>query len=278
MRAERLSREEEAKLVERWKKHADRAARDRIILAHHDLVLSWVRRVSRGNQFIQEDLVQEGFIALSHALDRFDPENGARFTTYSGWWVRARLQDVVRQERFLVKGPSSVETKRIRTWYTRVRSRIEQSAFRDGDFVDESVILRRTAEALDIPLERLEAEIGRNEFAAVSISEPEDDENAPSAPVLSEEGTTETALLDVERRDILSGLVKSGLSKLKDREADVIRRRYLAETRETLRSISADYGLSHERVRQIEVKALEKLLKAVRETSDLEVSDLLDAS
>ena len=257
MKAPILEREHELDLARRWRDRGDSAALHELIEAYARFVvrIAWG---FRGYGLPVGDLVQEGNIGLMEAAARFDPERNARFSTYASWWIVAAIQDYILRHSSMVRVATTPTQRRL--FFNLRRARAQHSTGPDGTLTDED----RTAVA-----EALRVTAGDVERMEVHLSGPDSSLNAS----IGLDGSGE------EQQDWLADLrptpdevVEAGhdtsvrsrwlaraLDSLAPREKRIIVDRFLNEDRATLAEIGSDLGVSKERVRQIEAKALDKL-------------------
>lgn len=260
-----LDAETEAYLVDRWCRHRDQAAADRLVRSYHRLVLKIARRY-RGFDVPLPDLVAEGYVGLLKALDRFDPSRGFRLSTYAVWWIRSAITDAVFHGS-LVKSASGESGRRL--FFNLHRAKIKVGAPAHGDLSPEAA----GAIARDLHVD--EAEVMRmNQWLSsrdVSI-------NAKMDKTVNSSRELEDVLVDptqdheaqVIRRDEQQKqrvLVNQALESLSERERHVVRERWLREEPSTLADLGEHFGITRERVRQIELTALDKLRKRAREAA-----------
>lgn len=266
MSAPYLERDEEQALAFAWRKDHDQEARNRIAMAHMRLVISLAARFRNfGLPF--NDLLQEGYIGLLEAAARFEPEREVRFSTYATWWIRASIQDYVLRNWSIVRGGTSSAQKALFFNLRRLRARIARG---DAHLTSESVY-REIATALKVSPADVRNMDARLAASDVSLQAPVSggEENGAShidflasdAPLPDEEVTE---MIDGERR---RQWLHRALERLNEREMKIIRARRLADSSSTLEELGADLGISKERVRQIENRAMEKLRIALCEAS-----------
>jgi len=258
MSAPYLERAEEQALAYAWKDNKDQEARNRIAMAHMRLVISMAGKF-RNFGLPLSDLVQEGYIGLLEAAARFEPERQVRFSTYASWWIRASIQDYVLRNWSIVRGGTSSAQKALFFNLRRLRARLARGdAYLTSEAMHQEIaaaigvstadvrIMDARLSASDIslqaPISSTESE-GANRLDFLTSDEPLPDEQA--------EGS-----IDGERRHCW---LQSALGQLNEREMKIIRARRLAENGATLEELGAMLGISKERVRQIENRALEKL-------------------
>jgi RNA polymerase sigma-32 factor len=258
MAAPLLSVEEEGRLARLWRDERDEDALHGLISAHIRLVVAKAARF-RGYGLPPSDLVQEGNVGLMQAAMRFDPERGVRFSTYAAWWIRAAIQDYVLRNWSIVRTGSTAVQKTLFFSLRRLRAQI------GDENTAESEICSRIAESLGAPLREVEAMSSR-------LSGPDRSLNAPVAAdtesalqdLLADEGPTPDDEV-LERHDGARRvkLVADALGALDPRERMIIENRRLGDEPLTLEALGTVLGVSKERVRQIEAKAMDKMRKTV---------------
>ena len=261
MSAPYLERDEEQALAHAWKDNHDQEARNRIAMAHMRLVVSMAGKF-RNFGLPLSDLVQEGYIGLLEAAARFEPERQVRFSTYASWWIRASIQDYVLRNWSIVRGGTSSAQKALFFNLRRLRARLAQG---DAHLTSEAMH-QEIAAAIGVSTADVRTMDARLSSSDVSLQ----------APIASGEGegssrleflTSDAPLPDEEAEGSIDGerrrhWLHSALGQLNEREMKIIRARRLAENGATLEELGVLLGISKERVRQIENRALEKL-KAV---------------
>jgi RNA polymerase sigma-32 factor len=253
-----LEREVERGLAVRWKDERDEVALHRLISAHMRLVIALAG-------LPMADLVQEGHVGLMEAAARFEPERDVRFSTYATWWIRASIQDYILRNWSIVRGGTSSAQKALFFNLRRLRARLMQST--DERVGDE--IHRRIATAIGVSREDVALMDARLSGPDMSLNAPVGDDGEASAervdflvdtsPLPDE---TVSDAVDSERR--LTWL-RQALTVLSERELRILHERRLAEDQATLEALGHRLGISKERVRQIENRALEKLRRALAE-------------
>lgn len=259
MQAPYLSREEERSFAVAWRDEGDRAALDRIVRAHLRLVIAMAARF-RNYGLPMSDLIQEGNIGLMQAAERFDLDREVRFSTYASWWIRAAIQEYVLKNWSIVRGGTSSSQKALFFNLRRLKAEIARRVA-DGEDLDVS---QEIAGKLNVSRADVVQMDMRLQGSDISLDATPTDSEGGDAPArltsLAADGPlpdeiTATAI-DSERRETW---LKTALSALSDRERDIVQARRLAEPSATLESLGARLGVSKERVRQIEARALEKL-------------------
>jgi RNA polymerase sigma-32 factor len=264
MNAPFLTREEEQVLAIAWASHRDVQALHKLAHAHMRLVIALAARF-RNYGLSMPDLIQEGHVGLLEAAARFEPEREVRFSTYATWWIRASIQDHILRNWSIVRGGTSSAQKALFFNLRRLRARITQAA---GSGASLDAVYSEIAVAVGV---------SKNDVAtmAARLSGPDTSLNAP----LSEQDTGGASdrmdfLVDNKPRpdqvaeeqidgDRRVRWLRQALSVLSDREIRIIRERRLQDDASTLESLGEKLGISKERVRQIENRALEKLKQAL---------------
>jgi RNA polymerase sigma-32 factor len=262
MSAPYLSREEEHDLAVRWRERADEAALHRLTSAHMRLVIAMAAKFRR-YALPAADLIQEGHIGLLEAANRFEPEREVRFSTYAAWWIRASIQDYVLRNWSIVRGGTSSNQKALFFNLRRLRARLAQ----EKSGADEQTISAEIAATLGVSIADVETMTARLSGSDSSLNAPlHDGENATGERqdnlVADQPATDETVghIIDDERRH---RWLTEALGVLDERELRIVRERRLEDTGETLETLGRRLGISKERVRQIEARALEKLRSAL---------------
>ena len=262
MNAPYLERDEEHRLAVRWKEMRDQDALHQITTAHMRLVISMASKF-RNFGLPMSDLIQEGYVGLLEAGARFEPEREVRFSTYATWWIRASMQDYILRNWSIVRGGTSSAQKALFFNLRRLRARLG----RTGEDIPRAVMYRQISEAIGVSEADVEVMDSRLSGPDTSLSAPVADDDANGASRMDflvddrplQDEVVED-FIDTERR---SAWLKNALGVLNEREMRIIRERRLADEGATLESLGNELGISKERVRQIENRALEKLRAAL---------------
>jgi RNA polymerase sigma-32 factor len=254
-----LEREEERELAVRWRERRDTVALHRLAASHMRLVIALAARF-RHYGLPMADLVQEGHVGLLEAAARFEPERDVRFSTYATWWIRAAVQDHILRNWSIVRGGTSSAQKALFFSLRRLRSRLSSA----GPPQDPSTLRQRIAEAIGVSVEDVALMDSRLSGPDLSLNAPLTDRDQQGSSErldflvdgnpLPEETVTES--IDGERRE---QWLHAAFSVLSEREFNILRARRLSEDAVTLEALGARLGISKERVRQIENRAIEKL-------------------
>jgi RNA polymerase sigma-32 factor len=262
MKAPYLERDEEHELAVSWKVNQDQDALHKITTSHMRLVISMASKF-RNFGLPMSDLVQEGYVGLLEAAARFDPAREVRFSTYATWWIRASMQDYILRNWSIVRGGTSSAQKALFFNLRRLRAKLARS----GATVSQSQMYTEIAEALGVNTKDVATMDSRLSGPDTSLSAPVSDDDSGSATrmdFLVDERPLQDEIvedsIDTERR---STWLKGAMRVLNEREAMIIAKRRLAEDGETLESLGSALGISKERVRQIESRAMEKLRDAL---------------
>ncbi len=267
MAAPYLDREEEHDLAVRWKDDHDQDALHRITVAHMRLVISVAARF-RHFGLSMGDLIQEGYVGLLEAAARFEPEREVRFSTYATWWIRASMQDYILRNWSIVRGGTSSAQKALFFNLRRLRAKLAQG----GEMQAGAALYRKISSELGVSEADVALMDSRLSNPDSSLNAPVGDDGAGSADrmdfLVSDAPLPDEVVgeaIDVERR---SNWLHKALDVLNDRERQIIARRRLQDDGATLEALGESLGISKERVRQIESRAMEKLrLALVRENT-----------
>ncbi|MGE5147811.1 MAG: RNA polymerase factor sigma-32 [Candidatus Eiseniibacteriota bacterium] len=265
MEAPLLERDHEADVARRWLEKRDTAALHELIESHARLVVR-IAAGFRSSGLPLADLVQEGNIGLMEAADRFDPERNVRFSTYASWWIVAAIQNYILRNASIVRAATTPKQRRL--FFNLRRLRARNGASFDGRLSEADRV--RLAEQLDVTVadvEKMEAHLARPDQSLNATVGQED--SLEQQDLLADNGPTpEDIVIDVNRTEARSSYIKQALAKLSPRERDIIASRYLDDRRTTLAEIGEEYGVSKERIRQIEGRALQKLHAVLSEIVD----------
>ena len=256
-----LSLEEEQALAWRWRDHQDLAAAHRLVTCHLRLVAK-IARSYRGYGFPAGDLIGEGSVGLMQAVERFDPNQGFRLATYAMWWIRAAMQNYILHNWSLVRLGTTAAQKRL--FFNLRRIKGQMRAIEDGDLEPEQV--GKIAQMLRVPEHEVISMNRRLAGPDHSLNGPArlDGESDWQETLPDESESHEQTLGDREELTERKALLAHALTSLSERERHILTERRLRDNSITLEELSRQYGVSSERVRQIEVCAVRKLQKAVK--------------
>src|SRR5262252_7617468 len=269
-----LDPQEEYMLAKRWREHEDREAAHKLVTSHLRLVAK-IAMGYRGYGLPINEVIAEGNIGLMQAVKRFEPERGFRLATYAMWWIRAAIQEYILRSWSLVKMGTTAAQKKLFFNLRRVKGQIE--ALEEGDLRPEQV--DTIAHRLGVPKDEV---INMNR----RLSSPDSSLNAPMGTESESEWQDwladdaldqETKLAESEELEERRTLLSTALEELTPRERDILEARRLKDEPMTLEDLSVKYDISRERVRQIEVRAFEKLQEKMKAAAAHRRAETLDA-
>ncbi|MAI50148.1 MAG: RNA polymerase sigma factor RpoH [Rhodospirillaceae bacterium] len=256
-----LEPEEEYMLAKRWKEREDPEAAARLVNSHLRLVAKLAMGY-RGYGLPLGEVISEGNVGLMQAIKRFEPEKGFRLATYAMWWIKASIQEYILRSWSLVKIGTTAAQKKL--FFNLRRMKGEIKALEEGDLKQEN--LQEIATKLNVSEQEVINMNRRMAGPDSSLNAPlrADSEGEWQDWLIDDSDNQETVLADqeemVERRKMLAEAMKV----LNDRERQILSARRLQDNPKTLEDLSQDYNISRERVRQIEVRAFEKLQKSMK--------------
>ncbi|UTW56465.1 RNA polymerase sigma factor RpoH [Kordiimonas sp. SCSIO 12610] len=256
-----LEATEEYMLAKAWVDHGDRKAAHKMVTSHLRLVAKLAMGY-RGYGLPVADLISEGNVGMMQAVKRFDPDKGFRLATYAMWWIRAAIQEYILRSWSLVKIGTTAAQKKLFFNLRRMKGQIQ--AVEEGDLKPEN--LKVIADKLGVSETEVENMNRRLSAHDHSLNAPlkADMEGEWQDWLVDESPDQETATADKEEMDQRMAMLEDAMSGLNEREQHILRERRLKEPATTLEELSKEYGVSRERVRQIEVRAFEKVQKAIR--------------
>lgn len=260
-----LEREEERLLAVRWKEQRDETALHRLTAAHMRLVIALAARF-RHYGLPMADLVQEGHVGLLEAAARFEPEREVRFSTYATWWIRASIQDYILRNWSIVRGGTSSAQKALFFNLRRLRARLT----RGGEDRIAAEVHGKIAEAIGVSAKDVALMDARLSAPDTSLNAPVFDADAANTAEKVEFLVDGSPLPDESVSDVIDNerrvrWLQQALEVLNERELRILRARRLNDEQVTLEFLGDRLGISKERVRQIENRALEKLKRALME-------------
>ena len=257
-----LEQQEEVALAKRWREHDDTESAHKLVTSHLRLVAK-IARGYRGYGLPLADLISEGNVGLMRAVKGFDPERGFRLATYAMWGIRAAITEYVLRSWSIVKIGTVAAQKKLFFGLRKIKDRLK--IIDAGELSPEQTA--RIAEAMDVPKE--DVTIMNRRFLAgdASLNVPLTGEDATEHLdlLVDDREDQETLLQKSEEGQLHRRMLNRALATLKDRERHIITERRLKEEPSTLESLAKIYSISRERVRQIEVRAFEKLREAMLE-------------
>ncbi len=255
-----LEPQQEFMLAKSWREHGDRESAHKLVTSHLRLVAK-IAMGYRGYGLPIGEIISEGNVGLMQAVKRFEPDKGFRLATYAMWWIRASIQEYILRSWSLVKMGTTAAQKRLFFNLRKAKSRI--SALEEGDLKPEH--LKQIADRLNVT-EKEVIDMNRRLSGDASLNAPiRADAEAGEWQdwLVDDRANQETTLAEGEELDNRRDALKSALSVLNERERRIFEARRLAEEPVTLEQLAVEFGVSRERVRQIEVRAFEKVQQAV---------------
>jgi RNA polymerase sigma-32 factor len=256
-----LEPQQEYMLAKRWKEHGDRDAAHQLVTSHLRLVAK-IAMGYRGYGLPISEVISEGNVGLMQAVKRFEPEKGFRLATYAMWWIKASIQEYILRSWSLVKMGTTANQKKLFFNLRKAKSKI--SALQEGDLRPDQVGL--IAKRLGVT-EQDVIDMNRRLGGDASLNAPirDDGESGEWQDWLADDSDSqESVMAEHEELDNRRKALSSALEVLNDRERRIFEARRLADEPVTLEDLAAEFGVSRERVRQIEVRAFEKVQKAVK--------------
>ena len=259
-----LEPQEEYMLAKRWREHDDRDAAHQLVTSHLRLVAR-IAMGYRGYGLPVGEVISEGNVGLMQAVKRFEPDKGFRLATYAMWWIRAAIQEYILRSWSLVKMGTTAAQKKLFFNLRKIKGQLK--ALEEGDLHPDQV-------------KKIATRLGVTEDDVVSMNRRLAGDSSLNAPVRNDAESgewmdwlvddsidQETALAESEERDQRRGMLADALKGLNERERRVFEARRLAEDPFTLEELSGEFGVSRERIRQIEVRAFEKVQKSVKKAA-----------
>jgi RNA polymerase sigma-32 factor len=257
-----LEPQEEYMLAKRWREHEDPEAARRLVTSHLRLVAK-IAMGYRGYGLPLSEVVGEGNVGLMQAVKRFEPDKGFRLATYAMWWIRASIQEYILRSWSLVKMGTTAAQKKL--FFNLRKAKTKINAIEEGDLTPEH--LKEIARQLAVPEQEVTNMNRRLTAPDSSLNAPlrSDSESEWQDWLADESLDQETQLAQREEKGERHDLLTNALGALTERERDIIEARRLRDEPATLEDLSQKYGVSRERVRQIEVRAFEKLQNAMKQ-------------
>ena len=251
---------EEYMLAKGWREHEDMEAAHKLVTSHLRLVAK-IAMGYRGYGLPMDEMISEGNVGLMQAVKRFDPERGFRLATYAMWWIRAAIQEYILHSWSLVKMGTTAAQKKLFFNLRRLKSQMQ--AIEEGDLSPEAV--KKIATTLDVTEQDVIDMNRRLDGAGPFAQRPvrSDGETEWQDWLVDESANQETALAEGDELEHRRELLREAMNGLNERERHILTERRLKDEPTTLEELSRQYDISRERVRQIEVRAFEKLQKAM---------------
>jgi RNA polymerase sigma-32 factor len=260
-----LEPQEEYMLAKRWQEHEDTEAAQRLVTSHLRLVAR-IAMGYRGYGLPIGEVISEGNVGLMQAVKRFDPEKGFRLATYAMWWIKAAIQEYILRSWSLVKMGTTAAQKKL--FFNLRKLKGQMQAFEDGDLHPDQV--KAIATKLSVPEEDV-ISMNRRLAGDSSLNAPlraDVDGGEWQDWLVNDDVDQETELVEREELENRRGYLFDAMDALTPREKRIFEARRLSEDPLTLEELSTEFGVSRERIRQIEVRAFEKVQKAVKKSAD----------
>ena len=271
-----LDRDEEYMLAERFRSHGDSNAAHKLVTSHLRLVAKIAMKY-KGYGLPMADLVSEGNIGLMKAVKKFEPERGFRLSTYAMWWIKAAITEHILKSWSLVKLGTVASQKKLFFSLRRIKSKLD--IMDTGELTDQQA--ERISEITDVSardVKDMNQRLAARDYSLNATVGSDDDGTVEYLDTLVD--TTPTAEMRLAKSQEFSArnaLLQDALASLSDRERDIIVERRLSENPKTLEELGEVYGVSRERIRQLEVRAFDKIKAAILSESDENVSGSLGA-
>jgi RNA polymerase sigma-32 factor len=255
-----LEPHEEYVLAKSWREHGDRDAAHRLTTSHLRLVVK-TAMAYRGYGLPISELISEGNVGLLQAVKRFEPEMGFRLSTYAVWWIKAAIQEYILRSWSLVKMGTTANQKKLFFNLRKAKSKI--SALEDGDLLPDQVqIIATRLGVTEQNVIDMNRRLGGDVSLNASIREGEDSDEWQDR-LADESSSQESRLMESEEFENRRKALGEALTTLNERERHIFEARRLADEPITLEELADDFGISRERVRQIEARAFEKVQRAM---------------
>ena len=256
-----LEKQEEFMLAKRWQEHEDPEAAEKMVTSHLRLVAK-IAMGYRGYGLPMAEVISEGNVGLMQAVKKFDPDKGFRLATYAMWWIRAAIQEYILRSWSLVKLGTTASQKKLFFNLRRIKGEI--AALEEGDLKPEQV--SEIAERLNVSEKDVMSMNGRMSASDASLNVPmgKDGDMEWQDWLADEEQGQAGSYADQQEFDARMELLTEAMDDLNEREKHILTERRLSDEPKTLEELSQVYNVSRERIRQIEVRAFEKLQKAMK--------------
>ena len=256
-----LEQDQEYMLAKSWRERGDTQAAHQLVTSHLRLVAK-IAMGYRGYGLPLSELISEGNVGMMQAVKRFDPERGFRLATYAMWWIRAAIQEYILHSWSLVKMGTTASQKKLFFNLRKLKGQLK--AMEEGDLHPENV--SKIAETLGVPEQDVVSMNRRLAAPDHSLNAPLriDGDGEWQDWLVDDTEDQESQLAESEELGKRRALLKAAMGNLNERERRILEERRLKDSPTTLEDLSQEYGISRERVRQIEVRAFEKLQRAIR--------------
>jgi RNA polymerase sigma-32 factor len=257
-----LAKDEEFMLAKRWQEHEDPDAAHRLVTSHLRLVAK-IAMGYRGYGLPIGEVISEGNVGLMQAVKKFDPDKGFRLATYAMWWIRASIQEYILRSWSLVKMGTTAAQKKL--FFNLRKAKSEISALQEGDMHPDQVsVIATKLGVLDEEVISMNRRLSGGDASLNSPMRADSESEWQDWLVDDKTPSQETVVADSREKSIRMSLLEEAMTELSDRERHILTERRLKDEPTTLEDLASQYGVSRERVRQIEVRAFEKLQKSMK--------------
>jgi RNA polymerase sigma-32 factor len=257
-----LAKDEEFMLAKRWQEHEDPEAAHRLVTSHLRLVAK-IAMGYRGYGLPIGEVISEGNVGLMQAVKKFDPDKGFRLATYAMWWIRASIQEYILRSWSLVKMGTTAAQKKL--FFNLRKAKSEISALQEGDMHPDQVsVIATKLGVLDEEVISMNRRLSGGDASLNSPMRADSESEWQDWLVDDKTPSQETVVADTQEKTLRMGLLEEAMTELTDRERHILTERRLKDEPTTLEELASQYGVSRERVRQIEVRAFEKLQKSMK--------------
>jgi len=267
-----LEKEEEQMLAIRWRDKGDVDAAHQLVTSHLRLVCK-IAMGYKGYGLPMADLVSEGNIGLMKAVKKFDPDKGFRLSTYAMWWIKAAITEHILKSWSLVKLGTVASQKKLFFSLRSIKSRLGITDTGDLSDADAKLISDNTDVSVD-DVRNMSRRLGARDMSLNAPVQSEDESTTFQDTLVSEGPSPEAAFAETEEFGFRHAILQDALAELPDREREIFVERRLSEEPKTLEELGVDYGISRERVRQLEARAFDKVQAFVRRNADEAVGAL----
>jgi RNA polymerase sigma-32 factor len=257
-----LPKDTEFMLAKRWQEHGDSEAAHQMVTSHLRLVAK-IAMGYRGYGLPIGEVISEGNVGLMQAVKKFDPDKGFRLATYAMWWIRASIQEYILRSWSLVKMGTTAAQKKL--FFNLRKAKSEIAALQEGDLRPDQVSLIATKlGVLDEEVISMNRRLAGGDASLNAPLRSDGESEWQDWLVDDQTPSQETVVGDAQEMNLRMSLLQSAMTELSDRERHILTERRLKDDPTTLEELASEYGVSRERVRQIEVRAFEKLQKNMR--------------
>ncbi|HKP78420.1 MAG TPA: RNA polymerase sigma factor RpoH [Phenylobacterium sp.] len=257
-----LPKDEEFMLAKRWQEHQDAEAAHKMVTSHLRLVAK-IAMGYRGYGLPIGEVISEGNVGLMQAVKKFDPDKGFRLATYAMWWIRASIQEYILRSWSLVKMGTTAAQKKL--FFNLRKAKSEIAALQEGDLRPDQVsVIATKLGVLDEEVVSMNRRLSGGDASLNSPMRADSESEWQDWLVDNDTPSQESVVADTQEMNLRMSLLEAAMTELTDRERHILTERRLKDEPTTLEELASEYGVSRERVRQIEVRAFEKLQKSMR--------------